>query len=155
MKNIVKYGAVLVFALLVLGACGFGKDPDDRNREDATVLHENEKEGGSLETGNGYGFDQFELEIEVDGHDMIEAKYKMDRNMETIYKNQLAGIDLKDDEAMVKLDEMFIDILFTRDTSKQEAIDKLLEWFGVDTYTEFDLEVYFDDGTILDVEEKN
>lgn len=155
MKNIVKFGALFVFSFLVLGACGnFGKNADEPNREDATLVRETEKEGGSLETGNSFGFDDFELEIDVDGHDVIEAKYKMDRNLEAIYRNNLAGLNLKDDEAMVKLNEMFLDILFTKDTTPKEAKEKLLKWFGVDTYTEFDLEVYFDDGTILDIEEK-
>lgn len=155
MKNTIKFGALFLFAMLVLGACGnFGKNADKPDREDATMVYEREKEGGSLETGNGYGFDKFELEIEVDNQDVIEAKYEMDRNLEAKYRNKLASLDLKDDEAMVKLDEMFLDVLFTKDTSQKEAIDKLTQWFGVDTYTDFDLEVHFDDGTMLDFEDK-
>lgn len=155
MGKIVKVTAFLLFAALVLGACGnSGKNADKPNREDATLVHEKEKEGGTLDTGNGYGFDKFDLDIDVDGKDTVEASYEMDRNLEAEYKNKLAGLDLKEDEAMVKLDEMFIDIMFTKDTSQEQAIEKLMKWFGLDTYTEFDLEVHFDDGTLLDFEVK-
>ena len=30
----------------------------------------------------------------------------------------------------------------------------IMEWFGIDTYTKFDLEIDFDDGTKLDIEDK-
>lgn len=155
MRRIFKVSGFLLFAAMLLGACGnFGKNADEPNRDEATLIHEDEKEGGSLDTGDGYGFDMFKLEIDVDGQDTIEAEYKMEREMEAEYKNKLAGVDLEEDEAMVKLDEMFIDIMFTKDTSEKDAIDKLMQWFGLDTYTKFDLEVHFDDGSKLDFENK-
>ena len=155
MGKFFKISGFLLFAALLLGACGnLGKNADEPNRDEATLIHEDEKEGGSLDTGDGYGFDKFDLEIDVDGQDTVEANYEMERDLEAEYKNKLAGLDLKEDEAMVKLDEMFIDIMFTKDTSQEQAIEKLMTWFGLDTYTKFDLEVHFDDGTKLDFEDK-
>lgn len=155
MRKIFKAGAFLLFAALVLGACGnLGKNADEPNREDATIIHEDEKEGGSLETGDGYGFDKFNLAIDVDGQDTIEAEYEMERKLEAEYLDKLAGVNLKEDEAMVKLDEMFVQLRLTHETSEEEAIERVMKWFGIDTYTEFDMEVHFDDGTTLDFEDK-
>ena len=38
--------------------------------------------------------------------------------------------------------------------SNKDIIDRIMEWFGLDTYTKFDLEIDFDDGTKLDIEDK-
>jgi len=48
---------------------------------------------------------------------------------------------------------MFIQIRITKDTPQQEVIDNILQWYGLDTYSKFDLEVDFDDGTLLNIED--
>ena len=69
-------GAIVITGALLMGGCGnFGKNADKPNREEADIIHENEKEGGSIETGDGYGFTTFDLEIDVDGKDAIDADY--------------------------------------------------------------------------------
>ena len=139
---------------LVLGGCGnFGKDADKPNRENATIIHEKEKEGGSLETGGGYGFTSFDLDIGVDGKDAIEAGYKIDKKLDVEYDNKLTNVKLTNNKAMDELDKLFMDILITKDTPPQEVIDKVLKWYGLEGYSKFDLEVDFDDGTILDIKE--
>ena len=155
MKINVKFGMLFLFAVLILGACGnSSKNADNPKREDATIILKNEKEGGTLNTGDGYGFDKFDLEIEVDGQDAIDAEYEVTKNPEAKYVNKLANLNLKDQEAFNKLDEFFVKIMLTHDMSKKDVIDRIMEWFGLDTYTKFDLEVDFDDGTKLDIEDK-
>ena len=64
MKNNVKFGMLFLFAVLILGACGnSSKNADNPKREDAEIILEKEKEGGTLNTGDGYGFNKFDLEI--------------------------------------------------------------------------------------------
>ncbi len=139
---------------LMLSGCGnFGKNAAKPNREDATIIHENEKAGGSLETGDGYGFTSFDLDIEVDGKDAIEADYKSKRNLVAEYENKLTNINLKDSAAMDELHKLFMDILITKDTPPQEVIDKILKWYQIESYSKFDLDVDFDDGTLLDIKE--
>lgn len=154
MKMNVKFGMLLLFAALFLGACGnASEDADNPNREDADIMYENEKEGGTLETGDGYGFNKFDLDIEVDGKDTIDVEYEVAKNHEAKYVNKLAGINLEGAEAFNKVDDMFMKILLESKTSQQDVIDGIMEWFGLDTYTKFDLEIDYDDGTKLDIED--
>lgn len=155
MRINMKLVMLFLAAVLVLSACGnASKNADDPTREDADIIYEDEKEGGTLNTGDGYGFNEFDLDIEVDGKDTIDAEYDVNEASEAKYVNQLANLNLKDQEAFDKLDEFFTKILLTHDMSNEDVIDKIMEWFGLDTYTKFDLEVNFDDGTKLDIEDR-
>lgn len=154
MKKIQLVGVVALIGALVLGGCGnSGNNADKPNRENATIIHENEKAGGSLETGAGYGFTSFDLDIEVDGKDAIEADYEIDQKLDAGYENNLTNVRLKDNKAMDELDKLFMQILITKDTPQQEVIDKIMKWYGLESYSKFDLEVDFDDGTILNIED--
>ena len=147
-------GAIFLTSALVVGGCGnFGKNADKPNREDASIIHEDEKEGGSMETGDGYGFNSFDLEIEVDGKDAIDADYEITKNAEGEYENKLTNEKFKNEEAMNALDKLFVAILLTKDTPQQEAIDKILEYYKLDNYSKFELDVKFDDGTNLLINE--
>jgi hypothetical protein len=147
-------GAIVITGALLIGGCGnFGKNADKPNREDAVIINEDEKEGGSIETGDGYGFTSFDLDIDVEGKDAIEVDYDVTKKADADYEDKLKNIKLKDNKAMDELYKMFIEIRITKDTPQQEVMDKILQWFGLETYTKFDLEVNFDDGTLLDIED--
>ena len=155
LKKKYRIGAFLLIGALILGACGnLGKNADEPNREDADIILESEKEGGSIETGDGYGFSSFDLDIEVGGKDAIEADYDVKKRAEAEYENKLESVKLKDSAAMDEFNLLFLDIRITKETPKQEVIDNILKWYKLDTYSKFDLEVEFDDGTLLDIEEK-
>ena len=146
--------ALLLTGALLLGGCGnLGKNADKPNREEAVIINEDEKEGGSIETGDGYGFTTFDLDIDVDGKDAIEADYDVTEKADADYENKLKNVKLKDDKAMDELNKMFLEIRITKDTPQQEVMNKILQWYGLEAYTKFDLEVNFDDGTILDIED--
>lgn len=137
-----------------MGGCGnFGENADKPNREEAVIIHEREKEGGSINTGNGYGFSSFDLEIDVAGKDAIDVDYEVTENADADYENKLKNVKLKDNKAMDEIHKMFIEIRIQKDTPKQEVMDRILQWFGLDTYSKFDLDVDFDDGTLLDIED--
>lgn len=144
---------VITGALLMSGCGNFGKNADNPNREEAIIINEDEKVGGSIETGNGYGFTSFDLEIDVDGKDAIDADYDVAEKADADYENKLQNVKLKDNKAMDELHKMFLEIRITKDTPQQEVIDKILQWYGLDTYSKFDLDVNFDDGTLLDIED--
>jgi hypothetical protein len=147
-------GVIVVVGALLMGGCGnFGKNADTPNREEAVIINEDEKTGGSIETGEGYGFTSFELDIDVDGKDAIEADYDVTENADADYENKLKNIKLKNNKAMDELNKMFLEIRITKDTPQQEVMDKILQWYGLETYTKFDLEVDFDDGTLLDIKD--
>ena len=154
LRKLNAVGTIVITGALLMGGCGnSGENADKPNREEAVITNENEKEGGSLETGDGYGFTSFDLEIDVDGKDAIDADYGVTKKADADYENKLKNIKLKDNKAMDELNKMFIEIRITKDTPKQEVIDNIIQWFGLDTYSKFDLEVDFDDGTLLDIED--
>ena len=154
LKKQYRIGVVLLIGALVLSACGnLGKNADEPNREEADIILEREKEGGTINTGDGYGFSSFDLDIDVGGKDAIEADYNVQKSAEAEYENKLENIKLKDSAAMDELHLFFLDIRIMKDTPKQEVIDNILKWYQLDTYSKFELEVDFDDGTFLDIEE--
>ncbi|MBO0586819.1 YusW family protein [Sporosarcina sp. E16_8] len=154
MRKLNMAGTIVITGALLMSGCGnFGKNADKPNREDAVIINEAEKAGGSIETGNGFGFTSFDLEIDVDGKDAIDADYDVAEKANADYENKLTNVKLKDNKAMDELNKMFIEIRITKDTPQQEVIDKVLQWFGLETYSKFDLEVDFDDGTLLDIED--
>ncbi|MFJ7934211.1 YusW family protein [Sporosarcina sp. NPDC096371] len=154
MRKLQLAGVVALMGAWVLSGCGnMGNNADKPNREDATLIHEKEKEGGSLETGGGYGFTSFDLDIEVDGKDAIEADYEIDKKLKVDYENKLTNVKLTGTDAMNEIDKLFMDILITKDTPQQEVTDKILKWYGLEAYSKFDLEVDFDDGTRLNIED--
>lgn len=147
-------GFLLLAALLLIGGCGnFGKNANKDQREDADIIYEHEKEGGTMETGNGYGFTHFDLDIEVDGKDAIEADYEVAKKLDTEYKNTLTGVNLRGVEAMNELDKFFSALLLRNNMTKEEYMERILTYFELDTYSKFDLEINFDDGTTLNIEE--
>jgi hypothetical protein len=154
LKKLNVAGAILITSALMLGACGnFGKNANKPNREEAAITLEREKEGGSLQTGDGYGFTIFDLEIDVEGKDAIDAEYDVTKKADAGYENKLTNVKLKDNKAMDELNKLFIEIKITKDTPQQEVIDKILKWYGLETYSKFNLEVDFDDGTLLNFED--
>lgn len=155
MKTIKVTGAVLLTSALLIGGCGnTNKNADAPNREDATITQDKDKEGGTLQTGDGYGFNSFELEIDVEGKDVVDVEYEIKKDVEAEYENTLKNEKFKDVEALNALDKLFVAILLTKDTTQEQAIEKILEYYQLEGYSKFDLKVKFDDGTILDFEDK-
>lgn len=154
MRDTMKIVMLFLAAVLVLGACGnSSKNADDNQREDATIIYENEKEGGTMNTGSGYGFNKFDLEIDVDGKDVIDVEYEVAKNHRAKYVNKLTGLNLKAQEAFNELDPLFVKFATKKSLSEKDVKENIMEWFGLDTYTKFDLEIDFDDGTKMDIED--
>lgn len=155
MKKTRLIGALMFSGILLLSGCGKSgndADTDKTGKEDNVVINKENEEGGSIERGQGYGFTQFDLSIDVDGKDAIEADYDVDKEeTEAEFENKLNNVKLDDKEAIDELHLLFMDIRLTSETTDEEAIDNILQWFEIDTYSKFDLEVEFDDGTKLNI----
>ncbi|TQR20355.1 YusW family protein [Psychrobacillus vulpis] len=136
MKKYSIYGSVLLSTALLLGACG---DNDKDNVKDAPGHHEMQNE---------FGFQSFDLDIDTaDQRDVIDVSFDMDvSETEAEYENKLESKKLTGDKAYDELAPIFKDLALTKDMSKEEVIEKVSKAFGVEDYTEFDLEVEFSDG---------
>lgn len=155
MKTFKLTSAITLTSALLLGGCGNSSEHADKpNREDADIIHEHEKEGGSMDTGGGYGFSTFDLEIDFDGKDAIDVDYDVTQRAEADFENRLRNTKLTGVEAMNQLNKLFVDIHINKDTPQQEVIERILEWYQLDSYSKFDLEVNFDNGTTLTIEDK-
>ncbi|MFD1206690.1 MULTISPECIES: YusW family protein [Sporosarcina] len=158
MKKFSLLGTFLLASILMLSACGKSDQKNNNNTQENdqstdSVTNVSDESGGTINQGDGYGFDKFDLEIEVDGKDAIDVEYDVDKDVDASYQDQLTNIHLKDTEAIDKLDEFFMKLKLTKDTSGEDARDAILEWFGLDNYSKFELEVDFDDGNELNFQE--
>lgn len=157
MKKVSFMGALILGGALLLSGCGNSGNSDksaDKTGTDDVVINKELEDGGSIERGQGYGFTQFDLSIDIDGKDAIDADYDVEtKQIEAELENKLREVKLKDKEAIDELHLLFMDIRLTSETTKEEAIDRILEWFEIDDYSKFELDVEFDDGTKLDFED--
>lgn len=151
LKKLKLIGLIVLANALVISGCGNKKVID---KQEPLISTEQEKEGGSLEHGDGYGFIKFDLDIDIDGKNAIKAEFDLQTNkVEAEFENKLEDVKLEGDQAMLELTKFFDAIKITKDTPEQEAIDNILKHLNIDAYSEFDLEVKFDEGTILDIED--
>lgn len=155
MKKVATVGTALFASVLFAGGCGnFSKDADNDNRSEADIVTTDEKEGGDRDTGDGFGFSNFDLEIDVNGEDAVDAEYKVEKDFEPEYQNEQNKIDLKGIKAMDELDKLFAATNLESNMSGEEARDKILEYYQLDDYSKFELNVEFDDGKKLNFKDE-
>lgn len=128
-------GSAILSVALLLGACG--------NREEEVKDAPTDKE-----MQDEFGFRSFELYIDTaEESDAIVASFDIDvSKVEAEYENKLESKKLRGDEAYAELEPIFKDMALTKDMSKEEVIKKVSKAFGVEDYTDFDLEIEFPDG---------
>ncbi|MEK4523796.1 YusW family protein [Psychrobacillus sp. FSL W7-1457] len=121
-------------AALLLGACG---DKEEVSDPPTTEAVESE-----------FGFTSFDLDIDTaEQRDAVEASFEVETNgVEAEYVNSLDSQKLHGDEAYEFLKPIFTDLALTNDMTKEEVIEKVNTAFGISDYTEFDLEILYEDG---------
>lgn len=147
LKKLIIIGSLLIISALVIGGCS--KRSANAPKDDPVISTEAENAGGSLQHGDGFGFDKFELEIEFDEHDAIKINYDVTGKVEADFENTFENFDLEGGEAMNKIRELFIYLLLTKDTPKDEVVTKILQFYNLKDYSKFELDVNFDEGTTL------
>lgn len=149
LRRLSIFGSLLIIGLLIIGGCS--KRSANEPKDDPVINTETENAGGSLEHGDGYGFDKFELEIEFDEHDQISIDYDVTGTVEAKFENTFENFDLESDQAMNKIQELFIYLLLTKDMPEDEVITKTLQFYNLEDYSKFELDVNFDEGTKLQI----
>ena len=147
---------IVILSLGIIAGCGnLGENANNANREDAVIIKDSEKNGGTMQTGAGYGFTLFDLEIDVDGKDAIAVEYDVQtEKIEAEYENKLTNVKLENAKAFDEVDKLFTYILVSKATPGGDVVSKILKYYGIDAYTEFNLYIKFDDGTVTDINEK-
>ena len=146
MVSIVGFSSVLI-----LGGCSSKKEAS--NNDDPIIGYEDEDKGSSINTGDGYGFTDFDLSIKKDGK-KIEVDYEDVKPSDAEYINEFQEVNKEGNDAIDSMHKMFMEVLLDSDTTKEEAIERILKWYGLDDYDEFELDVKYTDNKSLDIEEK-
>lgn len=99
-----------------------------------------------IELDVSYGKDkEYEAEIEQDENEPIKAKVE----------DELNEIYLKGQEAFDDVYSKVKNLDVTKDSSQQETIDRILEAFNLQAdYEKFEVEIKFNDGSKLEVEDR-
>lgn len=135
-------GSVVISSVLLLGACGDKEEVSDAPDKDTAQSE--------------FGFQSFDLDVDTaDQKDAIDASFDIDvSETEAEYVNQLESKNLSGNEAYEELEPMFKEIGLTKDMAKEEVIEKVTQAFGVEDYTEFELELEFADGVSQEFNDK-
>lgn len=153
MKKTTKWTAGLsLTAAMVLAGCNETQD----NTVETEPSEASPVENSEQVTPNDYGFSDFDLSIDTaDENDVIDVDYEAGKSGKEIeYTNKMEDIKLGGDEAGTELDPILTDLGLTSDMSKEDAINKVTQAFGVMDYTDFELEIKFDDGTEVEWDDK-
>lgn len=140
-----------LISVFVLTGCS--KKTANHPKDDPVIPTKEDNEGGSIEHGEGFGFDQFELVIAFDEDDTIEIDYAVAEQTDVYFKNTFENFDLEGPKAMDKVNELFMYLFLSKDTPEKEALSKTLSFFDLEDYTTFKLDVYFDEGTELHIDD--
>lgn len=154
LKRFVQLGIVLLVSIIVISACG-KKEPDkitDEKRDEPTLTTEIDTEGGSIESGDGYGFTLFDLAITTDEGETIKVWYDVSKYAEATYENSKENVYVEENEAMDQTFVLFNTIHLDKDTPEDQVIGKILDYYSVEDYTTFKLDVNFDENTKLRID---
>ncbi|MFJ8064678.1 YusW family protein [Psychrobacillus sp. NPDC096426] len=144
--------ATLLSSAMLVAACGNNDETVENVSTGAAYEPEQEEVvDDSLTSENPeleFGFRYFNLHIDTPNNkESVIAEYYGDSAItETIYKNMHAAVDLQGDAAFTLLQQVFADLQLTQDTSKEEVITQVTNAFDATDYTNFDLEIEYEDG---------
>ena len=95
-----------------------------------------------------FGFRYFKLHIDTpNNEESVIAEYYGDSAItDAIYKNMHAAADVQGDAAYTLLKQVFAELQLTQDTSKEEVINQVTQAFDATDYTNFELEIEYEDG---------
>src|SRR5690625_5027975 len=106
---------------------------------------------------NELDFYEFSLEVSYGKNQEFEVTIDKDRNepIEAEVEDELKNEFLQGRDAFDYIFERVEKLEITSDSERQNVIDKMLEAFDLSAdYTEFDLEIDFNDGKQLDIEDR-
>lgn len=141
-----------VSSILLLGGCADKDEPVEN--DDTTLGYEDEEkgEGSNINEGDGYGFSTFDLKIMKDDKKIV-TDYEDVKPDDAEYVNEFQEVDKEDTEALDSMHKMFLDTMIDETTTEEQAIDSILQWYGLDDYDEFKLDVEFTNDESLHVDE--
>lgn len=127
------------------------------NEDDTTTTGDIEQNDDKNEKMKEIDIAEFELEVEYADHQEYEAEIEKRSNgdYEAELEDDLTDKHLKGDEAFDHLYTLLENVNVNPDSSKEDTIESFLKAFDLDeNYEEFEVEITFQDGTVLEYEDK-
>ncbi|MBM7619304.1 hypothetical protein JOC95_001153 [Bacillus tianshenii] len=156
-KSVLSVLSILLSAVVISG-CGTDNDnmsapPENAPAQDETQApgDENTTEEGvdqDQESQTGHTFTKFDLDVEYKDNKKFEAEYEAEGNGEAEIKDTLNDKSSKGDDAYKELSPLLEQLKIDANSDEQEVVTQVIEVFGLEKdYTEFELEVTYEDGT--------
>ena len=125
---------------------------DDTDKEDDQSSDQSSMESKMKELD----YKEFDLEVEYANHKEYEAEIEQDHGkIESSLEDELNNVDVEGQEAFDKIYPNVKELDIEKDTEKSEVISQILKAFDLkDNYKEFEVEITFNDGSKLEVEDK-
>lgn len=147
MKNSLVTSLFLISTLLLSG-CGDSKEDTQAipegmasdPKQDATV----EQPANVEEQIKDLPYNKFKLAIytkENKDATVLAEFDKKDGETEAIYRNDYASTDLKGDPAFALLQPILIELQLNQEMSEEEVIQHVMNTFGAEDYSSFELEI--------------
>ncbi|HLR11519.1 MAG TPA: YusW family protein [Sporosarcina sp.] len=136
----------------MLTACRGSSDPKNSS-EDPVITTEREVEGGSLETGDGFGFTYFQLTIDVDNEEAVHIRYDVEDTAEATYVDHTKNIDVTETQAMDQSGAFFQNVRVQKGVPAKKMMEDILNFYRIEQFSNFDLLVRFDDETEMRIQE--
>lgn len=144
--------ALMLLVLFTLSACRGSSNPA-HSTEDPIIETEREKDGGSLETGDGFGFTYLQLSIDVDEEEIVHIRYDVENTADATYVDRSRNVDVSDTQAMNETGALFKNVRVQKGVSAEQMMEEIITFFRLEQFSTFDLLVRFDDGTELRINE--
>lgn len=133
---------------------GTGEDSTDDSETDTTT----DSAAGDMQADmDQLSFKEIEIEISYGNDQEYEAEIEQDNNepIKAKVEDEVNNMYLKDQEAFDDLYPKVKNLDLTKDSSDQETIDQVLDIFDLQAdYEKFDVEIKFNDGSKLEVEDR-
>lgn len=156
-KQLIWVGSFLLFTTLLIG-CSIYDDEGNANppEENGDTNTDSEESRDDVEevVEAPYPFLEFEIEVDIDGvNDAFEAEYEVKRNtIDASYTDKSDDVDIKNEEAMEKLEPILDTFTFDENSSEDEIFEQVIEGFSIEDYDELEIEITFKDTTKIEIE---
>ena len=142
---------VVAFCLVLLVGCNNSKEDLNAPANTPTDLDDTDEivTNTTIPENNPFNFTHFSLDVKYPDSQKFEAEYKNDSSgVEAEIDDDILNEHFKGDEAYKKLEPYLKSLTFDSSTQDSAVVSEVLKAFGLSQdYTEFDLDVRFNDGS--------
>ncbi len=153
--GIILASIICLFVLSAFDKYSIVENPDRYPNVDNTPMQNDDEY--MREKMAELNFSEIEIDVEYQGGKEYEAEIDLDRNEPILAKveDDLNNVYLRGREAFDHIFERASKLDLTSNSTKQQVIDQVLDVFNLpNDYIKLDVEIEFDDGKKVDIEDR-